>query len=473
MSRRSDIRQTRSQARALREQQINLQGGMEQSTHSSAENRNVAAATVRADAFDCGKCDRLNNAEPMISCQDCRVYYHLSCANATAETVQGRPFVCSSCARLPFLPPARSMSGRWSSSSARQARIARELQRLEEERQLEEEIQREQIEQEKSLAERSRREKLERQRQFIARKYDLLSQADADEDDGSNSGSDNRNSRVESWVRAQGAAVAGPSEVVVNVTDSIQRPSDSSAGNIPAVNLQSTPLTQKKATGANTNHAPSLADQLAAAIDVETTGSITIGDTVDDEEEGAVGIDGTLSRRSAYHPISPVNTRMYDQVLEEPNPVKPTTGAVPKVVRSTTLFERWRSETASLRKCTDLESEHRKENDLRRKRELELTNQLKQMEIQRRDEQQIRRAMEEEFQQRERDQALIEERKQRELAAVQDELHRLREIEQQFLKQREQQPTSVRIVCLFRCHRAVDASASPTDGTSCGVSDTR
>lgn len=114
------------------------------------------------------------------------------------------------------------MSGRLSSSSARQARIARELQRLEEERQLEEEIQREQIEQEKSLAERSRREKLERQRQFIARKYDLLSQADAEEDDGSNSGSDNRNSRVESWVRAQGAAVAGPSEVVVNVTDSIQ-----------------------------------------------------------------------------------------------------------------------------------------------------------------------------------------------------------------------------------------------------------
>lgn len=175
MSRRSNVRQTRSQAKALQDQQANLHDDIERAALSSIDNRNMAPSTERAEACDCGGCERPNNAEPMVLCCDCQCYYHYSCASVTSETVRTKPFVCSSCVRLTRLPPARSTSGRLSTSSSRQAQIARELQRLEEERQLEEEFHREQIEQERLLQERSRREKLERQRQFIARKYELLS----------------------------------------------------------------------------------------------------------------------------------------------------------------------------------------------------------------------------------------------------------------------------------------------------------
>lgn len=189
---------------------------------------------------------------------------------------------------------------------------------------------------------------------------------------------------------------------------------------------------------------PCLAEQLALAVDIDTTGSITIGDTADDEDErGAIGTEVRSSQR--FTSISPVDVRIYSQFLKEPNIAKPITGAVPKILKNTTLFEKWRSETENLRKCKELESERKKENEIRRKRELQLANQLKQLEIQNRDDLQVQRAREADLkaqlQQLERNQALIEEQKHQELTALQDELQRLRAVEQQFLKHSQQQHT--------------------------------
>ncbi|XP_055645110.1 uncharacterized protein LOC129780638 [Toxorhynchites rutilus septentrionalis] len=169
-------------------------------------------------------------------------------------------------------------------------------------------------------------------------------------------------------------------------------------------------------------------------MDVETTGSITMEDSLGQRDEGAHAVERILLQDPVYPPLSPVNVRTYYEFLEEP-----TTGVIPKVIKNETLYEKWRSETHNIRRLQDLKAEHKKENDIRRNRELDLIEQMKQMELQKREELEDQRAKEADLkaklEQREREQALIEERKQNEMAAVQNELKRLRTIEQRFLQQ--------------------------------------
>ncbi|XP_055644997.1 uncharacterized protein LOC129780594 [Toxorhynchites rutilus septentrionalis] len=312
MHRRSNVRQTRSQARALRERQANLHIGSDQALLRDPAKDNtrvkLSSDNERAEAFDCAGCQRPNNSEPMVRCRDCQCYWHYSCANVNSTTVHMEPFVCATCIQPIRFAPIRPSSSALSTHSVRQTRISRELERLEEERQLEEQIHRERVEQEKLLQERARRETLDRQRQFIARKYEILSQGDEDNDDLRSGSSSFRNSKIRNWLDEQA---------------------------VSAVLKQSTPRTPKEATGGQNIRMLNLADQLAAVMDVETTGSITMEDSLGQRDEGAHAVERKLLQDPVYPPLSPVNVRTYYEFLEEP-----TTGAIPKVIKNETLYEK-------------------------------------------------------------------------------------------------------------------------------------
>nr|XP_029716378.1 uncharacterized protein LOC115259733 [Aedes albopictus] len=115
-------------------------------------------------------------------------------------------------------PPAGSRSCRSSTSSVRAARRELELQRLAEEKALqerllkerqeeEEAMQRRVVEQEQERRKKAMQEKLELEKQFIERKFDLL-RAELDEDDDDRSVRSRRSTRsvqrtVQTWVREQ------------------------------------------------------------------------------------------------------------------------------------------------------------------------------------------------------------------------------------------------------------------------------
>nr|XP_029722530.1 apical junction molecule-like [Aedes albopictus] len=121
----------------------------------------------------------------MVQCQDCRQWYHFSCANVNAITVRKTGFTCVLCLTNGVTgstePTPSVISAPSRMSSARKGRLDRELLRLEEERKLLGDLDREWIEKERALNERELTEKLERERQFIARKHELLSHHDDEE----------------------------------------------------------------------------------------------------------------------------------------------------------------------------------------------------------------------------------------------------------------------------------------------------
>nr|XP_029732024.1 ras-interacting protein RIP3-like [Aedes albopictus] len=134
----------------------------------------------------------------------------------TSHDFHNKPYTCVRCAPPP--PPAGSRSCRSSTSSVRTARRELELQRLAEEKALqerllkerqeeEEAMQRKMMEQEQERRKKAMQEKLELEKQFIERKFDLL-RAELDEDDDDRSVRSRRSTRsvqrtVQTWVSEQ------------------------------------------------------------------------------------------------------------------------------------------------------------------------------------------------------------------------------------------------------------------------------
>lgn len=201
MNRRSAVRQTRSRTRARAEGAANLQNDDVHRENASVKSSeaNFEPSIVdeeRANERDCGACDRPNKAEWfMVQCEGCKKWYHFSCAGVTQKTVHSKSFCCAICISRTRISQPNSIAGRTSSSSSRRARLAREMQRLEEERLLQEKIQQATL------------ENLEREKEYITRKYELLEQQDEADTSSLNSGRSNRTSRVKEWVHEQNSAV--------------------------------------------------------------------------------------------------------------------------------------------------------------------------------------------------------------------------------------------------------------------------
>nr|XP_029710986.1 uncharacterized protein LOC115256476 [Aedes albopictus] len=418
MNRTSAVRQTRSRTRAVAEDTPNLQND-EQRENASVKSSegNFEASLIdeeRADERECGACDRPNKAEWfMVQCGDCEKWYHFSCAGVTHKTVHSKSFTCAVCETRTSIPPPTSMSVRTSTSSSRRARLARELQRLEEEHALQERIQQATL------------EKLDREKEYIARKYQLLEQRDEADTSSFRSDSSSQTSRVNEWVQQQNSVVAVTSAVVQQAA-CVESSHAGTGASVSRKNVQitSTPL---KMGFCYTN--PKVAESRPVS---------SIGGVADSELEktfGSITIDG-IERPVECEGIVPlVDVQPLVDLLEYSPPKIPETGALPK--NPMPLYEKWRRETNDLRKeHYRKQQQHEIEIEIRRKRELDLVsklNQLKdsqeeQFELQRRREADLFRQL----QLREKEEKEIEKRQRKALEERDAELQRLREIERAF-----------------------------------------
>ncbi|XP_055604057.1 bromodomain adjacent to zinc finger domain protein 1A-like [Uranotaenia lowii] len=83
------------------------------------------------NTFSCRACDRSDAADNLVACDKCSDWLHYSCAGVGPE-VKTQPWTCSKCRE----PPPKTVSHR-TSSSVRKAKLELDLQRLEEEKKLE------------------------------------------------------------------------------------------------------------------------------------------------------------------------------------------------------------------------------------------------------------------------------------------------------------------------------------------------
>ncbi|XP_062713272.1 uncharacterized protein LOC134290218 [Aedes albopictus] len=351
----------------------------------------------------------------------------------------------------------RSVSGRSSAVSGRSSQIDREIQRLEDERRAEEEVESERLRQEKLLIEKAAKEKLEREKQFIARKHELLRQKD-DESVSVTSRHSSRSSirKVEDWVQKQFTPTGDVEKDNVQKQTGKQEPVTSSTP-LGSIDTGTIKFQQESAVGRPSGR------QLASL--PRTIGSVTIGDSPEIE----------------YPKLELVDVQKYARLLDEsesilanPGPISKhsTTGAKPKIVAkltNPTPFEMWHRETCQLRRQRDqemakqddderkryesrlheiestlqrqrdMELEHQQENELRRRREVELVNRLNRLEDQHAEEKKqlkeaecaLRRQLEESHLRYQ----TLEADRQRQRAEQEEQLRQFREREQQLTKQ--------------------------------------
>ncbi|XP_058814890.1 histone-lysine N-methyltransferase 2C-like [Topomyia yanbarensis] len=223
MHRRSIVRQTRSvtkaMAKAAKHNLANRKLSHEGSVLYDASFKATVIDTEHGNEHDCASCDRSNNAEwYMVQCKDCDRWYHFTCAKVDTATVQTTTFSCILCVPRIAIPALSSVMGQSSRSSARKARIDRELERLEEEKRLLDEMEKERFEQAQALLERTTQEKLERTKQYIAKKYDLRSQQDEEEVSSERSCRTHQsNNRVGDWIETQMKRTEGTSSDPVDI----------------------------------------------------------------------------------------------------------------------------------------------------------------------------------------------------------------------------------------------------------------
>lgn len=337
------------------------------------------------DRYDCVVCDQPNNADQcMVQCRKCTNSYHFDCAQRSSGLKGNKDtFLCTSCVPRNTGPTTSSITGLSDTSSTRRARLARELELLEEARKLEEDAQREKLERERQINEKAAREKIERNKEYLARKRELLNQQDeADEVASLKSNHSIRSStrRVEDWVVKQTTSNLG--SVVAEDTSTSADPMHHVAAN-PIDNRtqyrSSTPVRDvlpgsKRFT---IKHEPFDVDLISAA---RTTGSITIGDNELDE---AIGGSLPVDSNRVSSVISLVDLKPLQNMLEEQEAIVLNHGTRPKAPKSLALpYSQWQSETGYLRKTKELEQRHQKENEIRRKRELELVDQIRQLQLQ-------------------------------------------------------------------------------------------
>nr|XP_029728484.1 uncharacterized protein LOC115266388 [Aedes albopictus] len=164
--------------------------------------------------YECTECTRPNNAEMyMVQCGVCKHWYHFSCAKVDKATVRAKDFICVKCLPKVHPPPASSRAGQSSTSSARRAQIARDLQKLEDERCLREKLEEERLQIEKLLIEKAINEKLERETEYLARKHELLRQQDEDlvsvRSGRSSRSQASSRQKVEAWIKHQQMSTDG------------------------------------------------------------------------------------------------------------------------------------------------------------------------------------------------------------------------------------------------------------------------
>lgn len=297
----------------------------------------------------CGHCNRPNNSELyMVQCQKCSLWYHFSCANVSSATVRTVNFVCGKCCTSEgIVPPSvpSVISGISSSSSARRARIERELQLMEEEKKLLEDLSREKMNMERELREREFQEKLDREKLFIARKHALLSQQDDDEGKSVRSmrSSQRSTKRTEDWVRQMGSGIDSGKPIHASTSANSSQPVETSLVNTQGVHPSSTPLKPtieplplggetKANTGSEVKSVP------------PTLGSITIEDSEDSVDEAA-GLDSKESEPNQNPSNLPlVNLQPYEDLLKIEE--VPQLGTIPKVTRfGGHCYKRWSAET--------------------------------------------------------------------------------------------------------------------------------
>ncbi|XP_058826161.1 uncharacterized protein LOC131686058 [Topomyia yanbarensis] len=433
----SNVRQTRSMAKAaktnLEKVDINERG------EGRYDPSFVPSMVddVEGEVFDCAYCDRPNTAEwYMVQCKECEHWYHFSCAKVSTTSVNKAAFSCVLCVPRISVPAIRSDTSRITSSSARKARIDRELERLEEERRLMDELCQEKLAQEQALLEKATLEKLERMKLYIARKYDLRSQQDGNDEHSEGSYRTNRTStsRVGVWVESQRKitefAAADPTlPTMVSPVDTRN------------VKFTSTPLAESASVGKMGVHSL-LSGDIATVSNmnslIRTTGSITIGENLEDDSDGIVGIEDK-SYHDLISPILPsVSVQPLITLLEDARAGPSNVGTVPKLAKSVPTYDHWRQETGALRLQ---ELHHNKENEVRRKRELALVEQVKQLEMQRAQDLHEQQRKEAEFKQQlqilKQDHAAAELQRQQQIASWDSELQRLRKSEQDFMYQME------------------------------------
>lgn len=138
--------------------------------------------TADSSRQQCIICNEPNEADrKMVQCDGCDRWYHFRCVGVN-DSIEGenRSFMCTVCTL-----PESSESVASTSTSAREARLQLEMQRLAEEKRLQEKIQEEREKQEKEMQEmalrleRERREKaivamFALEKEYITRKYNLL-----------------------------------------------------------------------------------------------------------------------------------------------------------------------------------------------------------------------------------------------------------------------------------------------------------
>lgn len=425
----SIIRQTRSRVRAAEDNASpNLAAERDSLEEESLSRSSFEPSIIDVeggDKIECGGCGRPNNAELyMVQCRDCSRWYHLSCANVRQSTVQKEVFVCSLCVpRIPIKQPS-SVTSRTTNSSVRQARIARELERLEEEKQLMEKMHRE----EQAQQEKARKEKYDLEKQYLAKKFDLLMQQD--EQEGSRKSSSHRSQqsrhdnveKVQNWIKD-----------VITITDKTGFVEQSSevlshdaeqelvANPIVAtdVHASSTPVLNRNInTAAGMVQPAPIPLRFDKSFGLEsiprTTESMAIGETAEEDSDDAIGaVGGSLDNPNAQ--IVPfVDVGYFNTLLHDPAKTPLKTGTLPKIIRNQPSYEQWRS------RIQEDERKHREENNVRRKRELELVNQLNRLKMQRNEDLQKQRELEHELQRREQEQRKLTEQRQCDLASLEE-----------------------------------------------------
>ncbi|XP_062712952.1 uncharacterized protein LOC134290030 [Aedes albopictus] len=172
----------------------------------------------------CSICEQPDNQAPMIECARCHTRYHNSCAGAQDGTsATSSPYYCEMC--VPRCP-APSVSSSASTSASARARLQIQMQKLAEEKRLQERLI---AEREKAIA-----EKIELEKVYITRKYDLLlAQAEVEEECKSvRSRRSSRRSiaKVQSWIDNQPATLTTNSGETIPTGITSQQSSSSNQG---------------------------------------------------------------------------------------------------------------------------------------------------------------------------------------------------------------------------------------------------
>ncbi|XP_065082923.1 uncharacterized protein LOC135705240 [Ochlerotatus camptorhynchus] len=399
----STIRQTRSRVRAAIDAETpNLAAERDSLEEESLSRSSFEPSIIDVeggDKIECGGCDKPNNAELyMVQCRDCSRWYYLSCANVRQSTVQKEVFMCSLCIpRIPIKQPS-SVTSHTTTSSVRQARIGRELERLNEERKLMERIHQE----EQAQQEKARKEKYDREKQYLAKKFDLLKQQD--EQEGSRTSNSHRSQQsrqdkesiVQNWINdvititEKTGFVDQSSEILTKDAEQELMANPIVAADVHAT---STPIPNR-----NINSAAGMVQPAPVRLRLRmepiprNTESMAIGETAEEDSDGVIGAVGGSQGNINSQIVPFVDVGPFNVLLHDPVMTKSKTGTLPKVVRKQSTYEQWRSRTQ------ELEQKHKEENNIRRKRELELVNQLNRLTIQRTEDLQKQRDVEQELQ---------------------------------------------------------------------------